>query len=119
MNGQNMRNAQAKRKGLLIAVAAVLFVGLFVQITMLARISGQNKRAAQVEAEITRLASDAENLELVINKYHNLEDIAVKAAKLGMARPDETQIRVVSVAGIDPNANVQTAERIGRSEVSD
>lgn len=116
MDGRNMRGARTKRV-LLILVAAVLFIGLFLQISMLARISGQNKQASRVEAEITRLSSDAENLELVINKYHNLEDIAAKAAKLGMERPGEEQIRVVSVAGIVQDAAVQTAERIGEGEV--
>ena len=113
MNRQNAKGALTKQRLLLIVVAAVLFIGLFVQISMLARISGQNKRASQVEAEITRLSSDAENLELVINEYHNLEDIAVKAERLGMSRPDETQIRVVSVAAMPQGTDIQTAERIG------
>ena len=117
MNGQNVRNRRSRSRKLLIVAAVVLFVGLFVQITMLARISGENKRAAKLEKEITRLASDAENLELVINKYHNLEDIEAKARRLGMDLPDETQIRVVSVAGIEGNGAVQTAERIGEEEI--
>ena len=117
MNGRNDGRRRTRSGKLLMAAAIVLFIGLFVQITMLARISGENKRAAKLESEITKLASDAENLELVINKYHNLEDIEAKARKLGMDLPDETQIRVVSVAGIEESGSVQTAERIGEEEV--
>ena len=118
MNGRNDGRRRTRSGKLLMAAAIVLFIGLFVQITMLARISGENKRAAKLESEITKLASDAENLELVINKYHNLEDIEAKARKLGMDLPDETQIRVVSVSGIEGSGTVQTAERIGE-EVMD
>ena len=118
MSRQSMEGRRAKRRTLRIAAAVILFVGLFAQITMLARISGENKRAAEVESEITRLASDVENLELVINKYHNLEDIAAKAKLLGMDLPDETQIRVVRVAGLEGGDSIQTAERIGEELIN-
>lgn len=117
MENRKKTGAARQMRQLMIVTAIVLFAGLLLQITMLARVSGQNKRAAQVENEIERLASEAENLELVINKYHNLEDIAVKAQKLGMGKPDASQIRVVSVAGIEENPTVQTAERIGEEGI--
>ena len=92
------RNNAARNRALLILAGVVLFTGLFVQITMLARISSQNKRASNLEGEIEELSANAENLELNINQYHNLESIAVRARQLGMEQPNETQIRVVSVA---------------------
>ncbi len=87
-----------RKRTLLVLAALVLFAGLFVQITMLSRISYQSKRASAVEKELTELRASAENLELSINQYHNLETIAARAQQLGMEQPDETQIRVVSVA---------------------
>ena len=103
MSMQNARpvrrkNNGARNRALLILAGIVLFTGLFVQITMLARISSQNKRASSLEGEIEELSANAENLELNINQYHNLDSIAVRARQLGMEQPNETQIRVVSVA---------------------
>ncbi|MBQ8507015.1 MAG: septum formation initiator family protein [Clostridia bacterium] len=80
-----------------IIAAAVLFLGLFVQITMLSRISEKSKQASALEKEIVMLSAEADNLELGINQYHNLEKIAARAQTMGMVQPDETQIRVVSV----------------------
>lgn len=123
MNSQytsGRRQARNSRRGkVLLALAAiVLFTGLFVQISMLARISGQNKRAASVEREIAALNANADNLELSINQYHNLDQIAVRAQQMGMEQPDETQIRVIRVAqNSGEDTSTQTAERIGGSEI--
>ena len=110
---QRRRNA-VRSRALMVLAGIVLFTGLFVQITMLARISAQSKRAATLEGEIEELSANAENLELNINQYHNLESIAVRARQLGMEQPDETQIRVVSVAMTNSgNTSTQAAENIG------
>lgn len=99
---------------LLIAVAAVLFAGLFVQITMLSRISSQNKQAAKLEREIMELSASAENLEVSINQYHNLETIAARAQQLGMEQADETQIRVISVSHVNmEDTSTQTVDANG------
>ena len=88
------------------------------QITMLSRISSQNKRASDLETEIEKLTANAKNLELSINQYHNLESIAARARQLGMAQPDETQIRVVSVArSEDRNTSIQAVEHIDGEKV--
>lgn len=94
----------------MILAAVVLFAGLFAQITMLSRISAQSKRASAVEREIAALGANAENLELSINQYHNLEAIAARAREMGLEQPDETQIRVVSVNRSDAHdTSVQAA----------
>ena len=104
----------ARNRALLVLAGIVLFVGLFVQITMLARISSQSKRASSLEGEIEELSANAENLELNINQYHNLESIAVRARQLGMEQPDETQIRVVNVARNNvEDTSTQAAGNIG------
>ena len=123
MTMQNAKQAQRKRgagrnRALLILAGVVLFAGLFVQITMLARISSQNKRASSLEGEIEELAANAENLELNINQYHNLDSIAVRARELGMEQPDETQIRVVSVARSNvEDTSTQAAGNFGAESI--
>lgn len=114
----NARRVAARSKTLLILAALVLFVGLFVQITMLARISHQNKQAAALEKEIMELSANAENLELSINQYHNLDAIEARARLLGMDKPSDTQIRVVNVGRSSfENTSTQTAGLIGGESV--
>ena len=112
------RKMSARSRMLMILAGLILFAGLFLQITMLSRISLQSKRAAALERELVELSANAENLELSINQYHNLEVIAARAQQLGMEQPDETQIRVVSVARIQPeDTSTQTAEGFGGEKV--
>ena len=112
------RRDAARSRALLILAGIVLFTGLFVQITMLARISSQNKRASSLEGEIEELAANAENLDLNINQYHNLDSIAVRARQLGMEQPNETQIRVVTVArSVVEDTSTQAAENIGAESI--
>ncbi|MBP3411144.1 MAG: septum formation initiator family protein [Clostridia bacterium] len=122
----NMRYAQPRRskretawnRVLLILAAAVLFVGLFMQITMLSRISSQSKQASALEREIVELSANAENLELSINQYHNLDAIEMRARQLGMEEPTDTQIRVVSVVQTESeNTSIQAVELIDGEKV--
>ena len=123
MTMQNAKSARRRRdaarsRALLILAGIILFSGLFVQITMLARISSQSKRASNLEGEIEELSASAENLELSINQYHNLDSIAVRARQLGMEQPNETQIRVVSVARSNvEDTSTQAAENIGAESI--
>lgn len=109
----------ARSRRLMLLAAIVLFAGLFVQITMLSRISAENKRASRLEGELAELSARAENLELSINQYHDLSAIALQAQQMGMEVPDDTQIRVVSVARSGAqNTSTQTVEAIGGEKVS-
>lgn len=121
-----MRYAQPRRskreaawnRVLLILAAAVLFAGLFMQITMLSRISSQSKQASALEREIVELSASAENLELSINQYHNLDSIELRARQLGMEEPTDTQIRVVSVVQTETeNTSIQAVELIDGEKV--
>ncbi len=104
------RSRNARSRALLVLACAVLFAGMFMQVTMLARVSSQSKRASVLEGEIEELSANAENLELSINQFHNLESIAVRARQLGMEQPSESQIRVVNVARSgDSGASAQAA----------
>ena len=118
MKMRNERPARRSRKAasnraLLVLTGIVLFAGLFAQVTMLARISSQSKRASSLEGEIEELTANAENLELSINRYHNLDSIAVRARQLGMEQPSEGQIRVISVAR--SGAGSMTAQAAGNA----
>lgn len=122
MNVQYSRKRQrdtGRNRVLLMIGAFILIAGLFMQITMLARIYGENKRASAIEREVVEMNAKADNLELSINQYHNLDRIAVQAQNLGMTLPDETQIRVVSVArnASSQNTSTQTAAMIGGGEI--
>ena len=123
MTRQNTKPARRKRdkafsRFLLLMAGIVLVMGLFAQITMLARISSQNKQASELEGEIEELSANVENLELYINQYHNLKSIELRAQQLGMERPDETQIRVVSVVRSNvEDTSIQAAENIGAESI--
>lgn len=110
--------ARLRKRTLLLLAVVVLFAGLFAQITMLSRVSARSKEASKIEGELVELRASAENMELSINQYHNLESIAARAQQLGMEQPDETQIRVVSVAQSNSeDTSTQTAENSGGEKV--
>ncbi len=111
------RRAAARSRGLVVALAAVVLLGVLAQITMLVRLSGQQKQQTQVEREIRTLNAQVENMNLSLNSYHNLERIAARAKLLGMGQPTETQIRVVSLPGLNGDTSTQSAEVIGAEEV--
>ena len=93
--------------------AAVLFAGLFLQITMLSRVSSVSKRVSALERETAALRREAVNLELRVNEFHNLDRIAARAQEMGMAQPDETQIRAVRVEETDEDTSTQAAGESG------
>lgn len=122
MNGMRItgkRRARQRRftRFLMCLFALVLFVGMFSQITMLAKISGQQKQISRVEKQIRDLSANADNLNLCLNQFQNLDRIAARAQQMGMERPNETQIRVVSLPGTIENTSTQSVENIGAEEM--
>ena len=113
----SMRQSTPKRKShrrfWRVLMIAVLFAGLFVQITMISRISAENKRAAKAEDEIRALAYRVENLERDINIYRNSDEIKQRALDMGMQNADQTQLRSISVAGLE--AEDTSAQAAGES----
>ena len=91
-------------------LAGCLLVGLFVQISLLAQISGQAKALNKVNGQIRELTSAEEDLQVCLSMYQNLERIENRAKALGMRLPDESQIRVVSLPGLAEDVSTQTAE---------
>ena len=104
---------------LMIAFALVLFIGVFSQIAMMARLSAQNKRFVETEKEIKALSASADNLHLSLNQYHNLDRIAVRAQQLGMEQPTETQLRVVNLPALIDSTSTQSADSTGAEEMMD
>jgi len=108
---RSFHNQQVKASRVLVIVfAAVLFVGLFVQIAMVARMMDQNKQVRAVETEIRELSARADNLNLALSQYSNLELVASQAAKLGMTTPTEGQIRVVNLPDAVEYTSAQSAD---------
>lgn len=97
-------------RALKIVLAGVIFFGLFFQVGMLAKISGQTKKASQVEKEMVELEARRENLQLALNQLKNPARIESLALKLGMVSPGEGEIRVVSIPNLNAAADAQTAE---------
>ena len=115
--GATRRARERKLSRVLMCVFALaLLIGLFSQIAMLARISGQAKDCQKIEREIRELSANADNLNLSLNQFHNLDRIAVRAQQLGMEQPTETQIRVVNLPGMTENTSTQSAD-IGVEEM--
>ena len=104
---------------LMIAFALVLFIGVFTQIAMMARLSAQNKQVVETQKEIRALSASADNINLSLNQYHNLERIAARAAQLGMEQPDETQLRVVNLPALIDSTSTQSADSSGAEEMMD
>lgn len=108
---------QRLNRVLVLVFAGVLFVGLFSQVAMVARLSGQAKASRQVEREIRDLSANADNLNLSLNQYRSLDRITALAKGLGMEQPTEGQIRVVSLPGVIGNTSTQSAENLGAEEM--
>ena len=117
------RSRRARDKGLnrllMVVFALVLFLGVVSQIAMMARLSGQSKQVVETQREARSLSASADNLNLSISKYHDLERIAARAAQLGMERPGESQLRVVNLPGLAGNTSTQSADSTGAEEMMD
>ena len=124
-----MNRSQAKRsrrerirqtnRTLIVIFAAVLLVGAFMQIAMIARVTGQNKQVRAVEREIRDLTANADNLNLSLNQFKNLDRVAARAAKLGMEKPTGSQIRVVRLPAALENTSTQSAGNTSAEEMKE
>ena len=115
------RRVREKRlnRMLMTAFAVVLFIGVVLQIAMMARLSAQNKQVVEAQNETHMLGVRADNLNLALNQYHNLDRIAARAQQLGMEQPDETQLRVVNLPTLVDNTSTQSADNSGAEEMMD
>ena len=119
--GKRSRREQQKRvsRKLMIAFAVLLLLGAIAQITMIARLSGQNKAVRAVEKEIRQLSAEADNLNLALNQLGDLERVERQAEKLGMVTPGEGQIRVVNLPDAVGNTSAQSAGNTSAEEMKE
>lgn len=95
------------------ALGVLLFAGLFLQICMLAEISGKNKQIATVEKNIETLSAEKDNLELKIAQYAQLSRIQECAFAMGMQWPEDDQLRVISFPSEYADQSAHTTELTG------
>jgi len=120
-----MKRTQAGRRArerklsriLMCVFAVVLFAGLVSQITMLACISGQQKQVKAMEKELRELDATADNLDLCLNQFRNLERISLRAQQLGMEQPVDAQIRVVNLPHSIVSTSTQSVDNIDAEEI--
>jgi cell division protein FtsL len=102
------------RRGIFrIALGVLLFAGLFMQICMLAEISGKNKEITSVDRDIRTLSAEKDNLELKIAQYAQLSRIEERALALGMQWPEDDQLRVISLPAEYADMSAHTTELTG------
>ena len=124
MNRSQTKRSRQERirhanRTLIMVFVAVLVIGAFTQIAMIARITGQNKQVQAVELQIRDLSANAENLNLSLNQFKNLERVAARAEKLGMEQPTEGQIRVVRLPAALENTSTQSAGNTSAEEMKE
>ena len=118
---RNPRRARERRlnRALMIAFMLVLFMGVIMQISMMARLSRQNKQTVALENETHALELTADNLNLSLSQYQNRDRIAARARQLGMEQPDETQLRVVNIPTLIDSTSTQSADNSGAEGMID
>jgi cell division protein FtsB len=95
---------------MLYLTAAVLVVGLVMQVGRLAQIASSSKRISTLTAELRDLRGEKENLEVRLSMQQNLDRIRDEAInKCEMTYPTEDQIRVVSLSGSGSEPLTRTA----------
>ena len=124
MNRNQAKRSRRERirqtnRTLIVIFAAVMLVGAFMQIAMIARVTGQNKQVRAVEREIRNLTANADNLNLSLNQFKNLDRVAARAAKLGMEKPTGSQIRVVRLPAALENTSTQSAGNTSAEEMKE
>ena len=115
---RGMREQRLNRR-LMIALAAVLFIGVIAQIAMMAQLAIQSKQAYAAEKEAYDLTIRIENLNNSLEQFHSHDRIKARARQLGMQLPDETQLRVVNLPGLTYGTTAQSADNGGAGEMLD
>ena len=111
-----LREKKLNRR-LMIAFAAVLLLGVIVQITMMAKLSIQSKQTYAAQTEARNLESRIDNLNHSLEQFHNHDRITARAQALGMQLPDDTQLRMVNLSGLSYGTTAQSAGNNGAGEL--
>ena len=93
--------AEPLGRALRMAVVGLSLVGVFIFISNTAIITSQAKEIYETLAYVSDLETEFRNLQIEYSTRQDLEWIQRQAIeRLGMIRPDETQIRVVNIPDI-------------------
>jgi len=93
--------AEPLGRALRMAIVGLSLVGVFIFISNTAIISSQAKEIYETMVHVSDLETEFRNLQIEYSTRQDLEWIQRQAIeRLGMIRPDETQIRVVNIPDI-------------------
>ncbi|MBQ3423801.1 MAG: hypothetical protein IJH38_01205 [Clostridia bacterium] len=106
-------------QALMAAFVIVLVAGTLWQVLQLVGLSRQGREIAALRRETYALSVRADNLDLSISQYHNLERIAARAQQLGMEQPDQSRLRVVNLPPLSQDASPQSADSHTAAELLD
>jgi len=105
---------------MMYVTAAVLVIGLVVQVGRLAQIASSAKQISTLNAEIKDIEGQKETLEVMLSMQQNLTRIRNEAInKCEMTYPTEDQIRVVSLMGSGSDPLTQTASTSQEAKPAD
>ena len=106
-------------RALMAAFAVVLLAGILGQIIMMTRLTHQGRRLAELRQETYALSVQADNLNLSMSQYHNLQRIEARARQLGMEQPDESQLRVLNLPAVSGDLSAQSADSSAAEDLLD
>lgn len=119
-----LRRSRAERtqwsRIMMYVTAAVLVIGLVIQVGRLAQIASSAKQISTLNAEIKDIEGQKETLEVMLSMQQNLTRIRNEAInKCEMTYPTEDQIRVVSLMGSGSDPLTQTASTSQEAKPAD
>lgn len=108
---QRDMRANSMSRVLMYCTLALALALVFTQIGRLAQIAGQTKQISALTSNIRELQNEKNNLQVRLSMQQNINRVRDEAVyNLGMVRPDDEQIRVVSLNAHSANALTQTAD---------
>jgi cell division protein FtsL len=110
--------AEPLSRALRMAVVGFSLVGVFIFISNLTVITSQAKEIYKTMAHVSDLETEFRNLQIEYSTRQDLEWIQRQAIeRLGMMRPNDAQIRVVSIPDINAAGETSQSAATGNIEL--
>ena len=110
--------AEPLGRALRMAVVGLSLVGVFIFISNMAIITSQANEIYETMAHVNDLETEFRNLQIEYSTRQDLEWIQRQAIeRLGMIRPDKTQIRVVNIPDIIAAGETSQSTATGNVEL--
>jgi len=111
--------AEPLGRAIRMAIIGLSLVGVFIFISNIAVIASQAKEIYETMAHVSDLETEFRNLQIEYSTRQDLEWIQRQAVeRLGMIRPDETQIRVVNIPDIIAAGEASQSAATGNVELA-